>query len=62
MFTFQIFLTFFVFVFQLIQNLYFMKQNKKIFNLPLNNYKRRGLEEGKKLKFLNGVSLIFKQY
>ena len=40
-------------------SLYFLKQNKKNFNLLLNNYKRRSLEEGKKLKFFNGVSLIF---
>ena len=61
MFKFQSFPNFFCFRFSIDTELalYFMKQNKKIFNLPLNNYKRRGLEEGKKLKFLNGVSLIF---
>ena len=48
---FKVFLTFFCFRFSIDTELalYFMKQNKKIFNLPLNNYKRRGLEEGKNL-------------
>lgn len=61
MFKFMKFPVFFCFRFSIDTELalYFLKQNKKKINLLLDNYKRRSLEEGKKLKFFNGVSLIF---
>lgn len=61
MFKFTNFPNFFSFRFSIDTELalYFLKQNKKNFNLLLNNYKRRGLKDGKKLKFFSGVLLIF---
>lgn len=60
-FKFQNFSNFFCFRFSIDTELclYFLKKKKKIYNISLNNYKRRGFKEGKKLKFTNGVFLIF---
>lgn len=39
--------------------LFFLKSQKKIYNLKLKKYKRRNTHQGKKLGFLQGINLIW---